>query len=794
MVGKRLDCEGETMGEYGTAFQNEPVDVSTEFAQQENHFFIGSKVPEFDRRSASGKILWKGLSLKQRVSYHQLTLQLKDYKVWEDLPPGEYEDDQALPFVLSFVTPRAVRLRLAARPDLSPEEASLMLAGKPPSDDSWEMGGDDSSTVYAGPHGSVTVTRDPVRFEFRDASGDLLTRTWNLADTRGVVNTRPTPFCFVRNASNLHRHIAATFTLSPDEKLFGCGESFTRLDKRGQKLVLWTYDAYCTQTPGTYKPVPFFLSSRGYAMFVHASSPLTLDLGGSYSEAAVIYLGDDVLDLFFFFGSPKEILSEYTALTGRASTPPLWTFGLWMGCESYSSEKETRAVAKNMREHRIPSDVIHLDTDWTEVPHRCDFEFSPSRFPDPRRMISDLKENGFRLSLWQLPYFNPNNKLHEEAIKNGYAVLSANGKAPVDDAVLDLSNPEAVTWYQHKLSRLLEMGAGIFTADFGEAAPISGIYHGRRSSFQEHNLYPLRYNKAVAEITEEINGNGAIYARSAWAGSQRYPLHWGGDAENTDGAMAGTLRGGLSLGLCGFSFWSHFIGGFAYQSPEDLYRRWLAFGVLCSQARCHGAPPTEPWEYGEKFTDDFRRIVELRYRLMPYVYAQARLASREGHPMLRTLFFEYPEDLTAWLIEDEYLFGTDLLVAPLMEEKPVRNVYLPPGSWTDYQTGETYPGERWHRIRVGEIPAVMLVKGGAAIPHIKLAQSTEWIDWAEIELVVYGAGSSTAEGLFCLPEDGELRRLRLERKGDDFVLEEYPLEGEVEWKVSTFGGESAQDA
>ena len=782
------------MGEYGADFQNEPVDVSEEFARQQNHFFIGSKVSALDPEAASGKILWKGMALKQRVSYHQLTLEFEDYKVWWDTPPGEYEDEQTLPFSLSFVTPRTARLRVAARPEVYLDEPSLMLGAELPTGDSWEMSGDKSSTTYAGPHGSVKIDRDPVRFEFRVASGELLTRTWNLADARGVVNSMPTPFSFVRKSSNLHRHIAASFTLSPDEKLFGGGESFTRLNKRGQKMVLWTYDAYSAQTPNMYKPVPFFMSSRGYGMFVHTSAPLTLDLGGSYGEAAVIYLGDDVLDLFFFFGSPKEILSEYTALTGRAPTPPLWTFGLWMGRETYSSEGEVRDVAKKLREHRIPSDVIHLDTGWTEVPHRCDFEFSPSRFPAPRRMISDLKDDGFRISLWQLPYFNPNNELHAEAIEKGYVVLSTYGKPPVDDAVIDLSNPDAVRWYQEKLAKLLEMGVGIFTADFGEAAPLSGIYHARGSSFLEHNLYPLRYNKAIADVTREITGNGAIYARSAWAGSQRYPLHWGGDAEITDGAMAGTLRGGLSLGLCGFSFWSHFIGGFSYQSPQDLYRRWLAFGALCSQARCHGAPPTEPWEYGEEFTDEFRRIVELRYRLMPYVYAQARLASREGHPMLRTLFFEYPEDPTSWSIEDQYLFGTDFLVAPLMEDKPIRNVYLPPGLWTDYQTGETYAGERWHRIRAAEIPTVALVRSGVAIPHVKLAQSTDRMDWSRIELVVHGTESSTAEGLFCLPEDGTLHHLRLEREGDGFVLSEDPLEGRVEWNVRTAVSESARDA
>src|SRR5215203_5596055 len=771
------------MGEYGADFQNEPVDVSEEFARQQNHYFIGSKVSALDPEAASGKILWKGIALKQRVSYHQLTLEFEDYKVWWDTPPGEYEDEQTFPFSLSFVTPRTARLRVAARPEVYLDEPSLMLGAELPTGDSWEMSGDKSSTTYAGPHGSVKIDRDPVRFEFRDASGELLTRTWNLADARGVVNSMPTPFSFVRKSSNLHRHIAASFTLSPDEKLFGGGESFTQLNKRGQKLVLWTYDAYSAQTPNMYKPVPFFMSSRGYGMFVHTSAPLTLDLGGSYGEAAVIYLGDDVLDLFFFFGSPKEILSEYTALTGRASTPPLWTFGLWMGRESYSSEKETRAVAKNMREHRIPSDVIHLDTDWTEVPHRCDFEFSPSRFPDPRRMISDLKENGFRLSLWQLPYLNPKNELHEEATEKGYVVLSAYGKPPVDDAVIDLSNPEAVSWYQEKLARLLRMGVAVYTADFGEAAPLTGIYHEKTSSFLEHNLYPLRYNKAVADITREITGNNAIYARSAWAGSQRYPIHWGGDTEITDGAMAGTLRGGLSLGLCGFSFWSHFIGGFSQKSPESLYLRWLAFGVLSSHSRCHGTPPTEPWEYGEEFTEAFRRIVELRYRLMPYIYAQAALASREGHPMVRALFFEYPEDPTSWLIEDQYLFGTDLLVAPLMEEAPDREVYLPPGSWIDYQDDKVYEGARWHNMQTGMVPVIMLVRDGAAIPHADLAQSTGEIDWHSLQLKVFCARAEAAEGLICLPEDGELHALRLKRTNAGFALEGDALQGRVAWRI-----------
>jgi len=772
------------MGEFGVVFQNEPVDVSEEFSRQENHFFVGDRVEEFDPESASGKLCWKSLSLKQRVSYHQITTQLEDYRTWEDLPPGEYEDDRALPFDLSFVTPRTVRLRLAARPEGVRGEPTLMLAGEPPTDDSWRASDEGSSVAYRGPCGSVIVEKDPLRLELRDAGEGLLTRSHHLFEASGVVNARPTPFSFVRNTATFHRHIAASFGLSPGEKLFGCGESFTRLDKRGQKLVLWSYDAYSAQTPNMYKPLPFFMSSRGYGVFVHTSAPLTFDLGRSHDGAAVIYLGDDQLDLFFFFGSPKEILSEYTALTGRASLPPLWTFGLWMGRQTYSSEKEVREVAKKLRQERIPSDVIHLDTGWPEVPHRCDFEFSRSRFVDPKKMLADLKEEGFRVSLWQLPYFNPKNRLHREAIEKDFVVLTASGEPPVDDAVIDLSKPEAERWYREKLAGLLETGVGIFTSDFGEAAPLSGTYASRKGGFHEHNLYPLRYNRAVAGATKEVTGNGATFSRSAWAGSQRYPLHWGGDAENSDGGMVGTLRGGLSLGLCGFSFWSHFIGGFPYATPEDLYRRWLAFGVLSSHSRCHGSPPTEPWEYDGKFTGDFRRTVELRYRLMPYVYAQAAYACREGHPMLRTLFFEYPEDRTSWLVEDEYLFGTDILVAPLMEETRSRDVYLPPGLWSDYQGGETYEGARWHHVRAGEVPVVMLVRDGAVIPHARLAQSTERIEWGEIELRVFGTGD-TAEGSFCHPEDGGLHVLRLAREGEGFDLREDPLGGRVNWRIST---------
>ena len=725
------------MSETSSSVLNQAVDVSGEFGKLENTCFVAADVVAFDPASGKGTLRWKRHSRKPRLAFDQVVVPLEETKAWE-FPP-EYEQDPVLPFELSFVTPRTIRVRLQARAAAGVQAPSLMLVGEPERSTAWPPRQEAGRVVWQGPHGSLTLVEKPWRLEFRNAAGQLLTETRQMGDTKCLSNATSVPFSFIRRAADVGRQFAASFRLAPDEKLFGGGESFTRLNKRGQKVVLWSCDAHGVQTPAMYKPVPFFLSSRGYGMFVHSSTPMTFDFGHAYDSTTTLHVGDDELDLFIFLGTPREILSEYTALTGRSPMPPLWSFGLWMSRITYKSEAETREVAAKLREQRIPCDVIHLDTGWFETDWRCDYKFSESRFNDPAKMIRDLREQGFRISLWQLPYFTPTNPLYREAIAKGYVVRDAKGQAATEDAVLDFSNPEAVRWYQGLLAGLLKMGVGAITVDFGESGPLEGLYASGRTGWVEHNLYPLRYNRAAADVTREVTGENVIWARSAWAGSQRYPLHWGGDAENTDGAMAASLRGGLSLGLCGFSFWSHDIGGFVQKSPEPIYRRWLPFGMLTSHSRCHGFPPKEPWHYGEDFTDAFRRAVELKYRLMPYVIAQAKESAANGWPLLRTLFFEFPEDPTAWLIEDEYFFGQDILVAPLMEETTRRQLYLPPGNWIDYQTRRVYPGSQWQTIEAGLIPCIILVRDGAGIPHLPLAQSTAQMHWDKIENVVFKA-------------------------------------------------------
>jgi len=762
------------------------VDVSEDFEQPDQVHFVGSRVTQFDPATGTGMLRWDRYMRQPSFSFNKMDMALARAES-NEFPGTEYDRDPELPFEVSFVSPRTVRLRFFTRnlpPAARLDSDSLMLAGPVPKDGSWAMQSGDSIVRWRSAYGEVRLIRNPWHIEFYEAGGRLLTRTQNLNDPASY---QPyTPFSFIRRSRDVGRSTAASLELQPDEKIFGAGESFTRLNKRGQKLVMWLRDGQGVENYRQYKAVPFFLSSNGYGVFVHTSAPVTFDFGHDFDQHTVIYSGDEVMDLFVFVGGPKEILTEYTALTGRSPVPPLWSFGLWMSRITYKSEPEVRDVAAKLRQYLIPADVLHLDTGWFETDWRSDYRFSTSRFQDPARMIADLLQQGFHISLWQYTYFTPKNSIYDELERGGLAVRDQAGRVAPEDATLDFSNPEAVRWYQGKLKGLLSMGVGAIKADFGEGAPLAGLYHAGRTGWYEHNLYPVRYNKAAWEITRSTSGEGIIWARSAWAGSQRYPLHWGGDAENTNSAMAATLRGGLSLGLSGFSFWSHDVGGFVERAPRDLYRRWLPFGALTSHTRTHGAPPREPWAYDSAFVVDFRRAIDLKYELMPYIYAQAKASSEKGWPMLRTLFFEYPADPTAWFIEDEYMFGSDLLVAPLFQSVDHRGVYLPPGSWIDYQTGTPYEGGRWHDIRAGEIPIVVLARNHSLIPHIGLAQSTSAMNWNDIELRVFSTDGGPAAGSVALPR-GELHSLEVRLGPQGYVLASDPLRGAVRWRIRQAG-------
>lgn len=686
-----------------TCLLNQPIIPQQAFQDPlANYFFLSSMV-SFDESTATGKVKAIRYRRKVRLSFNQEMLPFERSQGWEF--PDAYGNDKVIIFKLFFPSEDIVRFIFDVSKDgnkldhpLDPmvEDSSLLSAME-----GWVLKSSDSKAItYESSKLKVTLFKDPFKVVVSNAEGKILYDSVSIHEKEGLMNDNPIPFGFIQRIGNKGRQICFSSRISHDEMFFGCGESFTRLNKRGQAVNLASCDAKGVCTEIMYKPVPFYLSNKGYGCFIAASSPLTIDFGHSYEGVQTIYTSEEFLDLVVYEGTMKEVLTNYTKATGRSPIPPKWTFGLWMGRITYKSQTEIMEIAEKLRAFDIPCDVIHIDTGWFNDDWKCDFQFSSERFPDVKKMLEALHAQGFHVSLWQLPYFTPQNPLYDEIIHKGLSIKGVGDESVVEDAILDFTNPEAVEWYRAKLRPLLELGIDVIKTDFGETAPYDGIYSNGRSGLTEHNLFPVRYQKTVSDLTLECKNHPMIWARSAWAGSQRYPIHWGGDAENTNSAMAASLRAGLSLGLCGFSYWSHDIGGFVKSPDEDLYLRWLAFGMFTSHARCHGNPPKEPWEFSEDFCSEFRRVVNIRYEMLPYIYQQAAICSDNGWPMIRPLFFEVPEDRNVWHIDDEYFFGSEYLVAPIFESMAKsRAVYLPEGyKWRDCFSDAVYEGGCWKEI------------------------------------------------------------------------------------------------
>ena len=753
--------------------QCQAKDMSGEFSDLSNTYFLADSLAGFDLNKGEGLLNWKRYRLAPRQAFNLNGYQPVRMKML-DFPDTQYDNDPNLRIKVQKIDTRTLRVTIftspiepkmddANDPMFSPEfiaqqngEQAKNGRGR------WNVKATDQAIVYKNNNGSLEIQKYPFRIVLRDGQGKLLTQTRHIIDNDST-QVKLLPFNFIKRGSDNSRSINPVLMLSPNERIYGCGESFTSLNKVGQKVQISVVDPQGPETDGMYKPVPFYFSNRGYGIFMHTSAPTTADFGASYIGAQRLFMGDETMDFFIFFGEPKDVLNAYTDVTGKSPMLPLWTFGTWMSRITYFSQEEGLDIARKLRANKIPSDVIHFDTGWFGVDWQCDYEFAKDRFKDPVAMLKSMKKDGFHTCLWQLPYFTPKNRYFRELVDGGMAVHNGNGTLSYEDAVLDLSNPKTVAWYQGKIANLIKQGVSAIKCDFGEAAPYDGIYASGKTGFYEHNLYPLRYNKALWQAVRDNTPDheGVIWARSAWAGSQRYPLHWGGDAATNEigsVGMLGDLRGGLSFGLSGFSFWSHDMGGFVTKSPDDLYRRWLPFGFLSSHTRAHGAPPTEPWLISESFTKAFRQSAEMKYKLMPYVYAQAKDCSERGLPMVRALLVEFPDDPGAWFVEDEYMFGSQILVAPMLETGKSRTVYLPRGKWIDYQTGKVYEGG-YQTIPTAEIPCVILVKDGSLIPHVPVAQNTGDIKWDKVELKAYKADATKCTGLLFRPGDKELQHI-----------------------------------
>ena len=524
--------------------------------------------------------------------------------------------------------------------------------------------------------------------------------------------------------------------LDTDEVIYGLGERFDSLTRNGRAVDFHNKDAVGTTSPRTYVNIPFYMSTAGYGLFLNTGAKVDWQIGTRDVSALQFCVADDKIDYFVIGGrSPREILRSYCGLTGFSRLPPLWSFGLWLSRNSYVSWDVVDQVAADVRKYDIPCDVLHLDTAWFGRDWNCDLKFSPERFPDPEAHMAALKEKGFHISLWQYNFIPPNedNTHYHEAVEQGYLSKNAEGKPYqlpdsceggwVKDVTVDFSDPEAREWYAEKIRKLIRMGAGAIKTDFGEGIAEDALYHSIEGRYF-HELYSLVYNSTVFNATHDVSGENIVWARSGTAGSQRYPLHWGGDSQCSFEALAGTLRGALTVGISGIPFFSHDFGGFIGTPDDELYVRWAQLGLFSSHSRCHGCGDhnhREPWRFSEEACEVFRFYDKLRYSLMPYIYSEAEKCTKTGLPMMRALYLEYPEDRNVRHIDDQYLFGDSLLIAPVLKplsKTAFRDIYLPQGVWFDYFTREKIESRgRWIRRKVDLATMPIYVKEGTVLRY-----------------------------------------------------------------------------
>lgn len=555
----------------------------------------------------------------------------------------------------------------------------------------------------------------------------------------------PIAFCLTEGKPD---RATMSFRCEAGECFAGTGERFRKMDLSGQTFYLKNQDGQGVNNRRAYKNIPFYMSSRMYGVFYHTYDYCRLSLA-DHSTRSVQFRNDRAtIDAFVIGGgTPERILFHYRQLTGFPPMLPLWSFGIWMSRMTYFSADEVEGICRRLRDEHYPCDVIHLDTGWFRTDWLCEWKFNPERFPNPEAFIKRLADNGFKVSLWQLPYVAEGAEQIAEAKANRYIgpllheqASEGSNFSTLDYAgTIDFTYDKATEWYKSLLRELLEMGVKCIKTDFGENIHLDATYHSM-SPRQLNNIYALLYQKAAFEVTKDVTGDGIVWARAAWAGCQRYPLHWGGDSESSWAGMAGSLKGGLHFGLSGFAFWSHDVPGFHSEpdfmnSPIDpkVYVRWTQFGVFSSHMRYHGSHKREPWFY-PSVADIVKKWWRIRYWLIPYIIEESEAATTSGYPVIQAMLMHHPEDMTCWHIDDQYYFGRKLLVAPVMNSDDRRDIYLPEGEWVDIFSGERFQGPAW--LKKKDVPLdtmpVFCRPGTEISVYEPEVESTDDIDFSKV--------------------------------------------------------------
>ena len=624
----------------------------------------------------------------------------------------------------------------------------------------------DEVRLVSGAITAIVRLGAPWRLEFRDTeTGRLLTSSGEKAlgymrttpDAQidpGVVGDARATLRSGHGQAYLHEQLA----LGVGEAVYGLGERFGPFVKNGQSVDIWNADGG-TSSEQAYKNVPFYLTNRGYGVLVNDARHVSYEIGSEAVERVQFSVAGEQLEYFVFAGpSPAAVLDRYTSLTGRAPEVPAWSYGLWLST-SFTTDYDEQTVNSfidGMTERDIPLDVFHFDCFWMREFTWCDFEWDPRVFPDPEGMLARLHDRGLRVSVWTNPYLGQRSRLFREAAEKGYLVRRTDGSVWQWDmwqagmGLVDFTNPDARRWYQEHLRGLLRQGVDTFKTDFGERIPLDVVYFDGSDPRDMHNRYTHLYNEAVFEVLEEQRGRGeaVVFARSATAGGQQMPVHWGGDNTSSFESMAESLRGGLSLAMSGFAYWSHDIGGFEGMPDPAVFKRWLAFGLLSSHSRLHGSESYRvPWLFDEAEGRDesdpesavsvTRRFARLKASLTPYLVRIGREARETGLPLMRPMTLAFPDDPATAYLDRQYMLGPDLLVAPVFSADGDVEFFLPAGQWTSLLTGESVEGGSWRRERHGFDSLPLYARAGATLVTGDGSQGADYDVFDAPRLVVF---------------------------------------------------------
>ncbi|CAM3785244.1 alpha-xylosidase [Cohnella lubricantis] len=587
---------------------------------------------------------------------------------------------------------------------------------------------------------------------------------------------------YVKAADGKH-HFREQLNLAVGETVYGLGERFSAFTKNGQVVDIWNQDGG-TASEQAYKNIPFYVTNRGYGVFVNHPELVSFEVASEKVSKTQFSVAGEQLDYFIIGGgSMKNVLTNYTALTGKPALPPAWSFGLWLTTSFTTNydEATVNSFIDGMAERDLPLAVFHFDCFWMKEYQWCDFEWDERVFPDPQGMLARLKEKGLRICVWINPYIAQRSPLFDEGMERGYLLKRPDGSVWQWDmwqygmGLVDFTNPDACQWFGDKLRALVDMGVDSFKTDFGERIPTDVAYFDGSDPMQMHNYYTQLYNKVVFDVLEEKRGCGeaALFARSATAGGQQFPVHWGGDCEATYESMAESLRGGLSLGLSGFGFWSHDIGGFEQSATPDLYKRWVAFGLLSSHSRLHGSTSYRvPWLFDEEAVDVLRRFTKLKLSLMPYLFAQAVKSTRLGIPMMRAMVLEFGDDPAVDYLDRQYMLGDSLLVAPIFNEDGAVSYYLPKGTWTHLLTGEKAIGGGWRSEAYDYMSLPLFVRENSLLPvgATDTRPDYEYADGVSFHLFELLDGA-TAEAVVTDQKGAERLTATASRNGSEIAFE-----------------------